>query len=218
MNNYHFETLITHKNIRNARIRVGLDSKVYVTVPHGVDAEGLINSRIDWIEKKINEIDRLVSEYGECGGTFVYNGMMWDPVLSEKDPLSFDWPNLVYPSIENLKRAVVNELKNDLRKRLDYYSVKMGVEYGRVSIRNQKTRWGSCSGKGNLNFNIRAMALTEKTRDYLVVHELTHLIEMNHSPAFWNTVSMFYPGYREAEKELKAYWILTGRSKLWELF
>jgi len=216
MKQYPFETTITHKKVKNGRIRIGPDSRVYVTVPHGADAEDLIDSRMNWIKKKIAELDRLASEYGAGeDGTFIYNGMMWHPVYSDKTPVSFSWPDVLYPSVETLKKAVVKELKADIGKRLDHYSGKMGVEYGRISVRNQKTRWGSCSGKGNLNFNIRAMALAENTRNYLVVHELAHRLEMNHSPAFWKTVSMYYPGYREAEKELKAYWILTGRSRIW---
>ena len=81
----------------------------------------------------------------------------------------------------------------------------MGVTYGRISIRSQKTRWGSCSAKGNLNYNWKLMLCPERVQDYVVVHELAHRKEMNHSPAFWAEVEKILPDYRERRKWLKTY-------------
>lgn len=79
----------------------------------------------------------------------------------------------------------------------------VGVDYGRISIRHQKTRWGSCSSKGNLNFNCLLMLAPEDVRDYVVVHELCHRKEMNHSAAFWAEVARVVPDYKEKERWLK---------------
>ena len=79
----------------------------------------------------------------------------------------------------------------------------MGVSYGRITIREQKTRWGSCSARGNLNFNWKLILMPEEIQDYLVVHELAHRIEMNHSPAFWRLVERELPDYRERRAWLK---------------
>ena len=79
----------------------------------------------------------------------------------------------------------------------------MGVTYGKITIRHQKTRWGSCSGTGNLNFNCLLMLVPEQVLDYVVVHELCHRKEMNHSPRFWKEVEAIFPEYREARKWLK---------------
>ena len=88
-------------------------------------------------------------------------------------------------------------------ERVEYFSKLMGVTYGRITIRNQKTRWGSCSSKGNLNFNCLLMMTPPEVIDYVVVHELCHRKEMNHSKQFWSEVEKVLPDYKKAEKWLK---------------
>ncbi|MBN1432766.1 MAG: M48 family metallopeptidase [Methanomicrobiaceae archaeon] len=215
MPDHTFKTIIIRKDIKNSRIRIGPDCTVYVTAPHDTDTDRIIESRKEWIQKKICELNSLASAYETGDGSFLYNGMMWHPVFSERGEVSFLWPDVYYNSVKELRKNVARELRADISSRLEHHSKKMGVDYGRISLRNQKTRWGSCSGRGNLNFNLRAMALPETVRDYLVVHELAHRVEMNHSPSFWRIVSVHYPGYREAERDLKHYWIVIGRNRIW---
>ena len=88
-------------------------------------------------------------------------------------------------------------------KRVNYFAKQIGVTYGRITIRNQKTRWGSCSSKGNLNFNCLLMLTPPEVIDYVVVHELSHRKEMNHSKAFWAEVEKVLPNYKEQVKWLK---------------
>lgn len=75
--------------------------------------------------------------------------------------------------------------------------------FNKISIRNQKTRWGSCSTRGNLNFNYKILFLSEKARDYIVVHEICHLKQFNHSKNFWSLVGVGMPDYIEVKKDLK---------------
>ncbi len=89
-------------------------------------------------------------------------------------------------------------------ERVAYFAARMGISYGRISIREQKTRWGSCSSAGNLNFNWKLMLVPKEFLDYVIVHELAHRREMNHSPRFWAIVEQELPDYKERRKQLKA--------------
>ena len=88
-------------------------------------------------------------------------------------------------------------------ERVQYFAPLVGVDYGRITIRSQKTRWGSCSSSGNLNFNCLLLLAPPEVLDYVVVHELCHRKEMNHSPRFWAEVGRVLPDYKKRNKWLK---------------
>lgn len=100
-------------------------------------------------------------------------------------------------------QQLVQLAKEDLPRRTAHFASAMGVTYGRITIRNQITRWGSCSSAGNLNFNCLLMLAPEEVRDYVVVHELAHRKQMNHSADFWAEVEKILPDYRTQLKWLK---------------
>lgn len=93
--------------------------------------------------------------------------------------------------------------KKVIPEKVAYYARLMGVTYGRIAIRKQKSRWGSCSREGNLNFNCLLMMAPPEVLDYVVVHELSHRLEMNHSVRFWTQVEKVIPDYRKPRKWLK---------------
>lgn len=88
-------------------------------------------------------------------------------------------------------------------QKVDQFNKIYGFKYHQINIKDQKTRWGSCSKKGNLNFNYKIALLPEKLAEYIVVHELCHLGEFNHSQKFWNLVARGMPDYLEIKEELK---------------
>ena len=104
-----------------------------------------------------------------------------------------------------LEQAYRRQAKARLEERAAYFASRMGVSYQRISVRAAKTRWGSCSAKGNLNFHWKLILMPPQVLDYVVVHELAHRKEMNHTPAFWAEVEKILPDYRERRKWLKTY-------------
>ena len=92
----------------------------------------------------------------------------------------------------------------DLSAKTAYFSEKLGIKYGRISITGAKTRFGSCSAAGNISYSYRLMLYPEAAREYVVVHELCHRREMNHSPRFYALVASVFPDYKERRKLLKA--------------
>lgn len=105
-------------------------------------------------------------------------------------------------TIEEL-RTLVDKAARVIPKKVRYYAPLVGVDYGRISIRCQRTRWGSCSSKGNLNFNCLLMLTPDEVIDSVVVHELCHRKQMNHSKAFYAEVERVYPEYQRWNKWLK---------------
>ena len=86
---------------------------------------------------------------------------------------------------------------------LQYYNKKYGIVVGKMTIRNQRSRWGSCSKKGNLNFNYKLVFLTPAQQDYIIVHEICHIKEFNHAKAFWDLVAETIPDWKKKRGELK---------------
>ncbi len=110
---------------------------------------------------------------------------------------------LVSPFTDEDIRAMAEEALRVIPERVKYYAGKLGVTYGKITIRNQKTKWGSCSSAGNLNFNCLLMKTPPEVLDSVVVHELCHRLEMNHSPKFYSAVLSVFPDYYECDRWLK---------------
>ena len=113
--------------------------------------------------------------------------------------------------------ALAQEAVRRIPERVAYYAPKVGVTYGNITIRNQKTRWGSCSARGNLNFNCLLCLAPPGVLDAVVVHELCHRLEMNHSKRFYEEVLRVYPDYykdhgwqTEKTSRIKMHGIVVG--------
>ena len=169
-------TLRPSSRARNLRLTINLDGELIVTKPWLVStrqAEKFIQQKADWILKKMTVMKRRGN-----------NSLLAN--VSAAD----------YSKYKEQARALVTQ------KVADFGQI-YGLSYNRIFIRNQKTRWGSCSSKKNLNYNFRIALLPERLVDYIIVHELCHLQELNHSPRFWALVEQEIPYYKEARKELR---------------
>ncbi len=171
------EYKIIKSNRKSYAIQIYSKSKIVVRVPLNMTDEevyNLIDSKRDWIENNLKSYENSTSK------------------LKYLKPLS-DY------DILKLK----DKAKEIIPIKVDYYAKIMGISYNKISIKCQKTRWGSCSSKRNLNFNCLLMLTPDNVIDYIIVHELCHLKEMNHSKRFWNEVKTVLPNYEESHKWLK---------------
>jgi hypothetical protein len=161
---------------RCLRITIYPGGELAATLPRGMSLEKLENflrQKADWILRKMN--------------------------LAKKRK-----PSMILPKASGREYlARKKEAFELVEQKIDYFRSVYNLCPARISIRNQKTRWGSCSRKGNLNFNYRIVHLPEKYQDYVVVHELCHLKEFNHSRNFWNLVAEAIPDFKNIRKEIR---------------
>lgn len=175
---------IIRSNRKTLAIQINPDLSVTVRAPMYApqsDIERILREKEGWIQKHIEKIREQEAKRKETQGEFVESE---------------------YLTNEEIKKLADKALQH-IPKRVSYYAKQIGVTYGKITIRNQKTRWGSCSSKGNLNFNCLLMLTPSEVIDYVVVHELCHRKEMNHSVAFWAEVEKVIPNYKEQVKWLK---------------
>lgn len=137
---------------------------------------------------------------------FVENHRSWilekTAVMAEREENRKSTPA---PPPELLSKTDRMKIQLKIGKRVRHYCETMGVTVGYVTVKNQKTRWGSCSAKGNVNFNYQLAFLPEELLDYVVIHELAHRHHMDHSRAFWAEVEKYCPDDRERRAALKEY-------------
>lgn len=173
------EVRVIRSNRKTVAIQVNSDLTVTVRAPKYVSEkyiEQILREKESWIRKHIDEIKAKKAQH-EAGN--------------------------VKPLTRDELQKLADEAVEYIPKRVEHFAKIIGVDYGRITIRNQKTRWGSCSSKGNLNFNCLLMLTPPEVIDYVVVHELCHRKEMNHSKAFWSEVEKVIPNYKEYVEWLK---------------
>jgi len=134
---------------------------------------------------------------------FILSKKVWiekhQKIIEERRELQKLYP----PYTEDELKAIAKKAKEIIPAKVKNYAEIVGVNYGRITIRCQKTRWGSCSSKGNLNFNCLLMELPDEIIDSVVVHELCHRKHMNHSKVFYTEVESAFPEYKKCRKWLK---------------
>lgn len=212
---------------RHFRMQIGQDRQLTIVVPKRAmrfQIRRFVSEHQSWIKK---QVERLKTEKDLCppheykeGEVFFYFG--------EKIYLSIEPHKLKRPKVKvagdqlqvflfksvsksegvkQVKSAVEGFYKKKaeeaIHDRLQFFNEHYGFKYNRVSLRNQKSRWGSCSRLKNLNFNWRLIMAPIEVIDYVVVHELCHLKQMNHSPKFWKLAEETIPNYKEVRKWLR---------------
>lgn len=167
---------IIRSNRKSLSLQIRADGSLLARAPLPMpesEIMAFVREKSDWIEKHLEKVESANRAGAEA-------------------PLSME-------DIHNLAERALAELP----PRVDFFAERMGVTYGRITIRNQRGRWGSCSSAGNLNFNCLLMLAPGEVQDYVIVHELAHRKQMNHSAAFWKEVEQVLPDYRRQVKWLK---------------
>ena len=172
---------VVYSRRRTLGLEVRADGRVILRAPKGLSNQAVmdfVKERQAWIVQKWFETERIRRQ------------------KAEQPPRDYEQN----PALEVQYRK---EARRRITERAAYFAEKMGVDYGRIAIKAAKTRWGSCSAQGNLNFHWKLILMPPAILDYVVVHELAHRIEMNHSPRFWAQVERILPDYRERRRWLK---------------
>lgn len=180
MNDQISYTIRKSKRAKHVRLSVHGDGRVVVTLPQKMQeniARAFVKEKKGWLLDKLSLYKKFVD-------TNI------SPILSNK-----------LGKKDYLKNK--EEARTLVAERVVYLNKIYGHSYNKIFIRNQKTRWGSCSNKGNLNFNYKILFLPPALRDYVIVHELCHLKEFNHSQKFWRLVAVSVPNYSVVRRELK---------------
>jgi hypothetical protein len=200
---------------KHLQLRITRHRKLEVVIPLGVksiDAERFFNSRLSWVKDRYsklkehqekpllfgNELEIIHSKTeSEKVHNFRYSGdlklYITSPKRSKTDQLKlYEWYIHKYAKVF-------------LPKRLQELAKEFGFSFNRVTVRNQATKWGSCSSKKNINLNYKLIKLPERLIDYIIIHELCHLIHLNHSRKYWNEVAKIIPDYKKLERELKKF-------------
>ncbi len=171
-------TLKTSSRARNLRLSVHPGGSLTATAPAGMPLsviERFIATKSEWIARAVKRMSRLDPKE------------IWRARGTKREYLAY----------RDAARALV-------MRRLPELNASYGFSYKRITIRNPTSRWGSCSKQGNLNFNYRIALLPLELADYIIVHELCHLKEFNHSKAFWQLVANKVPNHKELRKRLRA--------------
>lgn len=174
-----FDMEIIRSERRSISLQIDENLKIRVRAPRRMtdaDIQRFLEEKSPWIEKHMQK-------------------------MKERQEMSAAEPEELL-TVEEL-RELAERAVEYIPEKTAYYASLIGVNYGRITIRNQRTRWGSCSSRGNLNFNCLLMLTPPEIIDYVIVHELCHRREMNHSPLFWREVEKVLPDYKRRRKWLK---------------
>ena len=205
-----------HARARNYVLRLFANKTVVVTVPRAGTmnfARNFVASRKSWLEKqwRILETRHIPPQLLRPGMEILFRG---EPVALRVQKTGLDWQlqfgaeSAPLAGLDgNLRPALERRLqhlaKTELVTRARELAGAHNLVVKRVAVRNQKTRWVSCSHNGTISLNWRLIQLPAAVRDYIIVHELMHLRELNHSPRFWAEIEKVCPNYRAAEDWLK---------------
>jgi predicted metal-dependent hydrolase len=202
------------RSARARRIRVSVDPHdgVEVVLPQRVaarEAEAAVAELRPWIEKRLAEAELVRARIAERGDTVPFLGTDLRLVPEPRRTRAHRKGDALHVPAETAKQRDAIErwyrrtARAEIKPRLDRAAAVVGKPYSALTIRAQRTRWGSCSATGAMSFNWRLLLGPEEVLDYVVWHEACHLAVMDHSPRFWSLLERHLPGYKEPRRWLR---------------
>ena len=197
---------------RRVRVSVDPDGGVEVVLPQRAavrQAAAAIEELRPWIEKRLAETERVREQVAARGNTVPYLGTELRLVAEPGRTRAHRRGDALYvPHAEPARRLAIERwyrrtARAEIAPRLDEAVAAVGRRYTKLTIRGQRTRWGSCSANGAMSFNWRLLLAPEEVLDYVIWHEACHLVHMDHSPRFWGLLEAHRPDYREPKLWLR---------------
>ncbi len=216
---------VFRRDVKYRRIEVRENGEVLVIVPRDFpDPDAFLLKKVGWVLEKLEKIDeyREFSERINSGGKFPLFGELYKVRVKrgpynfaiEKDVLLVSLPD-TSRTCSYMERKIRESLKGRLRGRVESYSQRIGVEAGEVRIKKMKSKWGSCSHLGNLNFNLKIAGLPEYLFNFVVAHEVIHLKHHRHSKEFKEVCRELFPNYKELQEEVAMWWYALQNNPYW---
>ena len=211
---------IVRSNRRSLSLAVLKSGEVVVKAPLKMKdsiIDKFVLSKQNWLQKKLNTINTNLTKFDDIISykRVMLCGSKMDIVLMPVKKVTLSDGTILFPRtiipekrIRNLKTWLKKFAQSVIEPRIEMLAKQYGLEYNELKITDTKGRWGSCNTKGLICINFRVAMLPHNIIDYILTHELCHLIEMNHSKMFWNNVLNFYPNARSARIALKEYGFL----------
>jgi predicted metal-dependent hydrolase len=223
INNREIEVVVTRKNRKTISIKISESCEIIICAPLNIDDEKvkeIIKDKEEWVAQSLKQIETKRKENVSFKEGILYLGIRYTldihKVKHKTLKIIFDNNTFnIYISESLLEKEMDVHLKELLTKwyrvqarrifqeRVNYYSSKLKVSPKRMAIKDQKSRWGSCSSKGNINLNYRLIMAPIEIIDYVIVHELCHLVHLNHSKEFWALVKEISPNYLKYKEWFK---------------
>lgn len=217
------QSIITRQDRKTLAISISRDGKVIVKAPFSMpllEIQRFVNEKQAWIDAKLRAVKNSLNENSDIISyqNFLFLGTRHKPYWADiKQPI-FDAENrFLIPknlaetdALKAIARFYKQNAKRILSQRAKTIADTMEVKLGAVRLSNAKSRWGSCSSSGLISFNWRLIMLPTRLIDYVLVHELAHLMHMNHSDRFWAMVGRYIPDYNILRKDLKGYAFLLN--------
>lgn len=223
INDKDIDVVVTRKNRKTISIKVSESCEIIMSAPLYIDDEKvkeIIKDKEEWIAQSLRQMENKRNKNMNFKEGVLYLGIRYTldihkvkhrtlKIIFDNNTFNIYIPeSLLEKEMDVLLKELLTkwyrvQARRVFQERVNYYSSKLKVSPNRIAIKDQKSRWGSCSSKGNINLNYRLIMAPIEIIDYVIVHELCHLVHLNHSKEFWALVKEISPNYLKYKEWLK---------------